>query len=50
MFQAKNTGILQQKLHQLQGQGEPTSFLFEAHTVLQNATAEGTGALLLKQF
>ncbi len=27
------------------GQGEPTSFLFEAHTVLQNATAEGTGAL-----
>ena len=27
------------------GQGGPTSFLFEAHTVLQNATAEGTGAL-----
>ena len=27
------------------GQGESTSFLFEAHTVLQNITAEGTGAL-----
>ena len=44
MFQARNTEILKQKLP-APGQGEPTSFLFEAHTVLQNATAEGTGAL-----
>ena len=27
------------------GQGESTSFLFEAHTLAQNATAQGTGAL-----
>ena len=27
------------------GQGDNTSFLFEAHTVAQNATAQGTGAL-----
>ena len=32
------------------GQGESTSFLFEAHTLAQNATAQGTGALIRRQF
>ena len=27
------------------GQGESSSFLFESHTLAQNATAQGTGAL-----
>ena len=36
---------LSAEINPAQGQGEPTSFLFEAHTVLQNVTAEGTGAL-----